>query len=71
MNKPFSVHISQYSFPEKIQLVEDLWDDIASQPETLPVPQWQKVELERRKAAYKRNPHSAASWEEVKKSILG
>jgi putative addiction module component (TIGR02574 family) len=35
---------------EKLQLVEDLWDDLAATPETVPVQDWQKEELARRKA---------------------
>lgn len=34
---------------EKLQLVEDLRDDIASTPEAVPVHDWQKKELARRK----------------------
>ena len=54
---------------EKLQLVEDLWDDIAAVPEALPVPAWQKEELARRKADYLQNPNSGISWEEAKERI--
>ena len=30
---------------EKLQLVEDLWDDLAAAPEAVPVHDWQKQEL--------------------------
>jgi len=30
---------------EKLQLVEDLWDDLAATPETVPIYDWQKEEL--------------------------
>ncbi len=32
---------------EKLQLVEDLWDDLASTPSDIPFPEWQKEELSR------------------------
>ena len=35
---------------EKLQLVEDLWDDLAGTPEAVPVHDWQKQELARRKS---------------------
>lgn len=54
---------------EKLQLVEDLWDDIASTPEEVPVHNWQKRELERRKANLREHPQSGLSWEDVKKRI--
>ena len=51
---------------EKLQLVEDLWDDLASKPEEVPVHDWQKEELARRKANLLNNPASGITWEEVK-----
>jgi putative addiction module component (TIGR02574 family) len=55
--------------PEKLQLVEDLWDDLAATPEAVPVRDWQKEELARRKANLSKNPASGSSWEEVKRRI--
>ena len=54
---------------EKLQLVEDLWDDLAATPEGVPVHDWQKDELARRKANLLNNPSSGLSWEEVKRRI--
>jgi len=51
---------------EKLQLVEDLWDDLAGTPEAVPVHDWQKEELARRKANLLKNPASGLPWEEVK-----
>jgi putative addiction module component (TIGR02574 family) len=59
------------SVPGRLQLVQDLWDSIAAQPETVPVPQWQKEELARRKAEYLKNPDSGRTWDEVQREILG
>ena len=54
---------------EKLQLVEDLWDDLAATPEDVPVPDWQKEELDRRKANLMANPASGLSWAEVKRRV--
>jgi putative addiction module component (TIGR02574 family) len=54
---------------EKLQLVEDLWDDLAATPGDMPVHNWQKEELARRKANLMNNPASGLSWEEVKRRI--
>jgi putative addiction module component (TIGR02574 family) len=54
---------------EKLQLVEDLWDDLASTPEAIPVHDWQKEELARRKANLMKHPASGLSWEEVKRRV--
>lgn len=52
---------------EKLQLVEDLWDDLASTPDAVPVHDWQKEELARRKANLMATPASGLTWEEVKR----
>ena len=57
------------STAEKLQLVEDLWDDIAAHPEDLPVHDWQKQLLDARRAKLDANPDSAISWEEVKRRV--
>ena len=54
---------------EKLQLVEDLWDDLASAPEAVPVHDWQKQELSRRKANLMQNPASGLTWTAVKHTI--
>ena len=55
--------------PEKLQLVGDLWDDLAATPEAVPIHDWQKEELAKRKANLQQNPASGSSWEEVKRRI--
>jgi putative addiction module component (TIGR02574 family) len=54
---------------EKHQLVEDLWDDLAATPEAVPVHDWHKQELARRKANLLRNPDSGLAWEEIKRKV--
>lgn len=54
---------------EKLQLVEDLWDDLAAIPESVPVHDWQLAEIERRKANLQSNPASGLTWEEIKQRI--
>lgn len=54
---------------EKLQLVEDLWDDLAATPEAVPIHEWQEKELDRRKANLQNNPASGLSWEEVQRRV--
>lgn len=61
--------IFDLSPPEKLQLVEDLWDDLAATPSEIPVHKWQKQELDRRRSNLMKNPASGLSWEEVKQRI--
>ena len=64
MNAEFGA-LFELSVDQKLRLVEDLWESIAATPEEIPVPQWQKDELARRKAEHLRNPESAIPWEEA------
>ena len=62
----YPTSIFDLSPSEKLQLVEDLWDDLAGAPEDVPVHDWQTQELARRRANLLQNPASGLSWEEVK-----
>ena len=64
-----SASIFDLSPSEKLQLVEDLWDDLAAAPEAVPVHDWQKQELARRKANLLKNPASGLPWEKVKRNV--
>lgn len=68
---PGALDLSRLSSAEKLQLVEDLWDDIATTPTVLPILNWQKEELARRKAEYLQNPSIGSRWEDVKARISG
>ena len=57
------------SVPERIQLVEDIWDSVASVPEAVPLTDAQRRELDRRLAAHRNNPRPGSPWSEVKKRI--
>ena len=66
-----TISVFELSPAEKLQLVEDLWDDLAATPEDVPIHDWQKDELARRKANLMRNPGPEVSWEEAERSIRG
>lgn len=63
--------ISELSPAEKLQLVEDLWDDLAADPAAVPVHAWQTEELARRKANLMKNPASAVSWQQAMRTVRG
>ena len=58
--------IEQLSVAERIQLVEDIWDSIASVPENLSLTEKQGQELDGRLAAYRQDSNGGSSWAEVK-----
>ena len=55
------------SLADRIQLVEDLWDDIADSGEDRPLTGAQRAELDRRLSAIERDPLAGRSWDDVKR----
>ncbi len=71
MNTSIS-EILKLSVPERILLVEAIWDSIVSEKETKNTYQLSEEQikfLEEELAAYSKNPDEGKTWEEVKKSI--
>jgi len=67
MKEPLVAELLKLSPAERIQLAEDLWDSVASQPELLPpLSDDQRKEIERRLAEHARDPSAAFTWEEVR-----
>ena len=61
--------ISQLELSEKILLVEDIWDSIASDNSELPMHEWQKKELDRRYQEYKKGNLGLHEWQSVHESL--
>jgi putative addiction module component (TIGR02574 family) len=56
--------------PDRIKLVEDIWDSIADETDEFPLTAAQKNELNRRVELMKKNPGRGIPWEEAKRRIL-
>ena len=56
---------------DKLALVTELWDDLASNPEDIPITPEQIAEVDRRLEEYRKNLDLGSTWEEVKARILG
>ena len=62
--------IKSLSVPERIQMVEDIWDSIVREPDRIPLTEAQKEELDKRLEAYYKAEQAGSSWIEVKAGIL-
>ena len=60
---------SHLSIPERILIVEEIWDSIAAEKASLPLTAAQKTELDRRLNACRESPDVGAFVEEVKARI--
>lgn len=58
------------SIPERIQLVEDIWDTIASKTESIELTENEKKIIDERLEAYHKNPDEGSPWDEVYKRIV-
>ena len=56
--------------PDRIKLVEDIWDSIADEAEEAPLTPAQKRELDRRLDSMRKNPGRAVPWTEARQRIL-
>ena len=61
--------ILSLSVPERILLVEEIWDSIADDPGGVSLTPAQRAELDRRLAAYEVDPNAGDSWEVVRERI--
>ena len=62
--------LKNLSSSEKLLLVGELWDDLASHPSEIPVSRDILEELDRRIEEYEKSPDSVTTWEEAKSRIL-
>lgn len=51
------------SVPQRLDLIGELWDSIPDSADALPVPDWHRVELERRLASADAHPDAAIPWD--------
>jgi len=61
--------ISTLSTPEKILLVEELWDNISADASSIPVPESHKTELDKRIKRYQSAPGTLLSLDELNARI--
>ena len=54
---------------EKLLLVEDVWDSIALSNSDLPLPDWQKKELDKRYREYKAGKQDLHDWKSVHEGL--
>ena len=61
--------VNKLGLAEKILLVEDVWDSIALSNSELPLPDWQKIELDKRYKEYKTGEQNIYDWNSVHEGL--
>ncbi|MBA2409013.1 MAG: addiction module protein [Gammaproteobacteria bacterium] len=55
--------------PERLSVIEDIWDSIAGDADHIEVPQWHREVLRQRLEAYRASPGEGSPWSEVRRRI--
>lgn len=63
--------LDQLTPADRMVLVEELWDSLATAPEQVPMTDAQREDLQRRLDAYRDSPQAGSTWEEVKSRLRG
>jgi len=63
--------ILELPVPDRLRAVEEIWESIVAAPESLPVTQSQREELDRRLELHQEDPDAATPWETVRSRLLG
>jgi putative addiction module component (TIGR02574 family) len=58
------------SIPDRIRLVEEIWDTIAEENEAFELTDSQKRELDRRLESARSNPGQGRTWDEIKAEFM-
>ena len=71
MKKITTADLLELSVPERIELVEDIWDSLIAVPDSISLTKAQREELDRRLESYHQNPEAGSPWEVVRERIKG
>jgi len=58
--------IRRLSVPERVRLVQEIWDTLQPTAEDLPLTEEQRELVDRRLAQHRRDPSSTVPWEEAR-----
>ncbi|MDP2363645.1 MAG: addiction module protein [Ignavibacteria bacterium] len=71
MNDKLRTQINNLSVSEKILLVEEIWDSIASKEESFDLTDAQRKTILERSNELNENPKMGRRWEEIRDEFLG
>jgi len=70
MKKQTATDTLNLSIPERIQLVEDIWDTIAAGADQVELTEEEKKVVDERLKMYHQNPNLGSQWEDIFKRIV-
>ena len=70
MSSNLTEQAKKLSIPERLALVEEIWDSIAQDNEYFDLTDEQRRELDRRLESFRANPSQGRTWDEIKAEFL-
>jgi len=70
MQSELTEQAKKLSIPDRILLVEEIWDSIAEENEAFELTEAQKSELDRRLESARANPGQGRTWNEIKAEFM-
>ncbi len=70
MSSNLTEEAKKLSIPERLALVEEIWDSIAEENEFFELSDDQRQELDRRLESFHANPSQGRTWDEIKVEFL-
>jgi len=70
MQSELTEQAKKLSIPDRIMLVEEIWDSIAEENQAFELTDGQKRELDRRLELAKANPRQGRTWDEIKAEFM-
>jgi putative addiction module component (TIGR02574 family) len=62
-----NIPINEMSVAEKLQAISIIWDSLSEDPDSIPVPNWQKEELKKRAERLDTGEATVSDWDEAEK----
>jgi putative addiction module component (TIGR02574 family) len=69
MKYPHPEELRELSPGERLQLIGDLWDSLSGDPESLPVTEEHRRELDRRLEEFERASDAGVTWSELQRRL--
>ena len=63
--------IDKLTITERLAILDDLWENIASEPDQIPLLESQREDLQRRLDAIEADPDRGSTWDDVKSRLMG
>jgi putative addiction module component (TIGR02574 family) len=61
--------VQKLAIEEKLQVMEWLWEDLARDEDAVPVPEWHRAVLDKRRQFVQEGKGKFVSWEQVKQDL--